>query len=1379
MAQACHIKPFIVNKEGSYVKSQLWESIEAELETRGSQKRLYQGVHSDYFMKWFGDWLDDPDNASLVRDENNEPLLVYDHRDIAGFLMIKDPELYARFKSNPDREFWREMLPEDSFRNYVEVSIEKQNVVHPDPEVQKYLQDPRYGPTIITNVNNPLVWKQEDRLGLIAEKEWQTDKYGKRSRRKRTFSFAKANKLAKQSTEEGFPAVVKQVAVQKGPAKYIVIVSKDISQESGAAARGERRNKLYEMATDLSREEGSYKESVEFEAHVDKATPITDLEKLHDKAREALDRRLAIMEKRYSFVKRLNFELFYDEFNSANNITEALTSMVRYSSDVTNRLWKRYKKMQENGDPFTAEVLQTWSDFLIAYETLDELQQLMLKDPSVINDSAVKEVLNDTITKKNFLKNLYKTEGIKIMAKWLAPHYNGIYKEIEDRAKAEYRKEYHKLRKKRALKSTIDSELGTEAEYVEKEVERQKASIDERTENLLLRELETASRDINELSRWIDNMLDTSDPVAAAVVNAFVKAEEQSYRESIAKKNEILKQVIEYEKASNKKAFTSEIEFNNEFLERDSDGAPTGYLITQWSHEVILEERRIRDKIYKAGISEEDPDHKELLRQLKNGTISKQTYWKKLKNDANAKMAAWRKINTREYRDEKREAFLEAMEGLSVSIDPSTGEPYITNKEYREFYYNATSSDLAISTMVERGFISENAAELAQTWEANNRWKFSNVIDKWRNPQWDKFMKKLGIDPDTPFYQQEEALRKSKDHRAKYYLFISDLAQEADNKLPQSYRLGYRLPGVPKIETERIKEGQPAAVAVGETFKADFIVRVEDTERGESILTDELGNPKMFLPIHYVNQIEPKNQSYDLAGIYFKWWEAANDYYIKRQILPELEMTRFFIDNRRAIKRNSFGAMVRSAIKGRGNVDEDREEADRPSVEENTQIAKQFGDWFEMAVYGQRAKPGSLFVVSEDLTIDGAKLADALNKYTSMSLLAVNMVQGAANVVIGEVMTAIDAFAGEHVTAKSLSKATARYTKWLPGMMGDVGARAPEHVGSLIIQWANILHNNITDVNFSKKTKVGQMLDLSSIFFVQQAGEHWMQSRFLFALMMDIKAYDKDGNLLGNMLDQYYSKDGKLEINDKVSLEKSKWTLSDQEQFLRKAKGLLSRLHGEYSDLGRVALQRLAIGRMAYMFRKFIVPGFKRRYGRKQYIQRLDQFTEGNYVTTFNFLKNLKKDLKIFKYSLMSEEWAALSDHEKANIRRAIGEVTALLSTIALAHFAFSKVTDDDDEDHFWAFVAYQAFRLRAELLFFSPKVDEAMSIMRSPMASMSVIENTIRLMDQMFNPLDQYERGPWKGQYKISKTLINFVPMWKQYYKLRDVEEQIPWFKN
>ena len=67
MATTCHIHPFIKNKEGKYVRSILWNDIlkeETLLPTRVDQKKLYQGVHSDYFMGWFGDWLNDP-NAKI------------------------------------------------------------------------------------------------------------------------------------------------------------------------------------------------------------------------------------------------------------------------------------------------------------------------------------------------------------------------------------------------------------------------------------------------------------------------------------------------------------------------------------------------------------------------------------------------------------------------------------------------------------------------------------------------------------------------------------------------------------------------------------------------------------------------------------------------------------------------------------------------------------------------------------------------------------------------------------------------------------------------------------------------------------------------------------------------------------------------------------------------------------------------------------------------------------------------------------------------------------------------------------------------------------------------------------------------------------------
>ena len=46
---------------------------------------LWAVVRTDAFKDWFGDWQNDPDNASKVLDENGEPLVVYHGSKMAGF----------------------------------------------------------------------------------------------------------------------------------------------------------------------------------------------------------------------------------------------------------------------------------------------------------------------------------------------------------------------------------------------------------------------------------------------------------------------------------------------------------------------------------------------------------------------------------------------------------------------------------------------------------------------------------------------------------------------------------------------------------------------------------------------------------------------------------------------------------------------------------------------------------------------------------------------------------------------------------------------------------------------------------------------------------------------------------------------------------------------------------------------------------------------------------------------------------------------------------------------------------------------------------------------------------------------------------------------
>jgi hypothetical protein len=226
--------------------------------------------------------------------------------------------------------------------------------------------------------------------------------------------------------------------------------------------------------------------------------------------------------------------------------------------------------------------------------------------------------------------------------------------------------------------------------------------------------------------------------------------------------------------------------------------------------------------------------------------------------------------------------------------------------------------------------------------------------------------------------------------------------------------------------------------------------------------------------------------------------------------------------------------------------------------------------------------------------------------------------------------------------------------------------------------------------------------------------------------------------------------------------------------------GLLTRIHGAYSDLERVALQQNALGSMAYMFRKFIVPGARRRWGSRRFEGRVDEYVEGNYISMIKFVKQIYKDLRAHKAVVLSRQWASMSDYEKANIVRATGEIVALIAIAVLAAVAVKFAGDDDKEDDvFWNFVAYQTLRLKAELLFFiSPA--QALKILRSPAASLGVINNTITLFTQLTGPgWQDYQQGPWKDHMKIEKTLIDMTIGVRQYYRLRDIGTQVNLWKS
>ena len=1084
---------------------------------------------------------------------------------------------------------------------------------------------------------------------------------------------------------------------------------------------------------------------------------LSKLDDMVEKIKDRFEKRLDVMRKRYPYDIRKQFEEFYEELSKKKTTTESVISIVKYAHTATKGLYDQYKKALTNGQ-VSIELLARWREYASVYDVLDKLQDMLVGEEDLFSDPLVINLLDSTIKLKNKVKSIYETEGIDMLSEFLSKYYDGIRATFKENMQQEYRRKAYKLRKQGIRKAEdIINRIGTMGEYIDKQMQKEKLTLDERTTDLLKKELIKSSKDANQVGRWLDNLLDTSDPIAAAVTRAFVTADDEARDTAYSKRREILDELRSLEKSLNKGKFQSAEDFYGFMLEQKKNPHTNKYEFTQyrlrpWYSELLEEERVMRNQAYNMYES----------------------------NEANAMMRKWRNHNM----PLDKTAFNQALYNKALELNKAGILDISELEKIDTFVINGFKT---IQQLAKDSNINNEAANQLIGWINDNRLLFSNLAEKWVNPQWDKFMDEVGIAKDITYYEQMQELKKSSKPIARWYSYIDQLDEEANNMLPYNYHLNGRLPGIARSFLERIKSGQSMSILASKTFDTGLFLRPEDTEHGEQGLQyeDEQGRVKYFLPIHYTNKIEPDNQSYDLAGIYFRFWESANDYKHKRKILPEIELAKHFINKRSTVASKKGNRLLLQKLQQAAGVSPDK---DKKIVEqglptkEKTVMADMFNDWFEMAVYGRKSTDKattSLFGSKKEF--DVAKFADLINKYTSLNLLSLNVVQGVANVAIGETLEAIEAFASEYVSVKSFTKATGIYTSLLPALLGQSGRRNDTSLLGLLIEKFDILDETPIYTNFDKATRLGQAMSSDTLFLLQHAGEHFMQSRFMIAHLLEKKAYDRNGKeLKGSMFNYYYVKNGELELKPEVDLRKSHWTKEEQAKFKQQLKGRLSRMHGEYSDLGRVAIQRLALGRMAYMFRKFLVPGLRRRWGKKTYIERLGQTVEGNYLTFGRFVGQLTKDMVHLNFALMSEDWSALSNHERANVKRTAGELSFLFAAIFMANMLFAAKggTDDPAEDRWLSFLSYQAYRLKAELTFYVLP-GSAMQILRSPMASMSVIQNLGKLSIQILNPGELYKRGPWKGQLKLKKDMIQMVPMYRQYYRLRDMSQQVSIFKT
>lgn len=636
---------------------------------------------------------------------------------------------------------------------------------------------------------------------------------------------------------------------------------------------------------------------------------------------------------------------------------------------------------------------------------------------------------------------------------------------------------------------------------------------------------------------------------------------------------------------------------------------------------------------------------------------------------------------------------------------------------------------------------------------------------------WDMFYQKENGKNTGKLINKREAIEKfgedSKD--MEFYTYFTKKYYEMQKKLPVQYNKHLWLPSIRQTSEEKVAMGMNPLKAVREELSDTFTLQVDDSGFGNVL---ERSSNK-YVPILYhapigesEGQLSADLVSYDFGNSLKLFGSMAINNQQMNNIVAELELLKEILAERE-VNLNSGRKTILDKIKKYGT---DSERAQKVKGRE-TEIYKQFVKYIDMVVYGQiKDSTKAITILGKEIPL--TKLADAINKYSSFRTLALNLFSGVSNITMGKTMNFIEAHAGEYFTKKDYLLADKDYMSESLGFISDVNKKRPESFGGQLVQLFDALQEYDeygTPVKGNRLWK--RMLGTDAAFFMQKGGEHHLQVTLMYAFLRGQKIKDKNGNTI-SLLDAFEQKDGKLVTKDGIDL-----STEDIAMYSQKLKAISQKLHGVYNNQDLINAQHVWSGRMAILFRKWLYPSYKRRYGDKRYNQRLQEWEEGNYRTAAKFFMNVFKTMKATELGLIASYKKTKKDlksFERANMRRTKAEILTTLAVMSL--IALIAGLDDDDEERGWFenMALFQLHRLNSEIVMYINPI-EGMKILKSPAASMSSIETIIKLVIDVFDigrgltfgdGIPRYERDTGlydEGDPKIYKHLEELIPMWKE----------------
>lgn len=552
--------------------------------------------------------------------------------------------------------------------------------------------------------------------------------------------------------------------------------------------------------------------------------------------------------------------------------------------------------------------------------------------------------------------------------------------------------------------------------------------------------------------------------------------------------------------------------------------------------------------------------------------------------------------------------------------------------------------------------------------------------------------------------------------------------------------------------------------------KARFVQSFDDENNYSKGIKGFAGEEVMRLPILYVNANETEDITTDVIGSLVAYADMCYNYEAMNEIVDPFEIGRYLAQTRKINKSKGGKRLFEEFSFGDVSIK-------NPLYEDNTSnFMAELNDFMESKIYNKHLKDAGAINVGKK-QLDAQKTAGEALKLGSMVQLGFNAMAGIANIATGLSMQRIEAVAGEFFNMRELHRADVEFGKASAAFVTDIGQRIKNSKLALFDELFDVRQNfskEIRHLDFKKRNLLLRIFGPNIQYICQDAGDHWMYNRSAIAIALRYKLKDANGNeiSLWDALETVDIDSNNPSAGKKLVLKKgvtktdgSQFTNEDIMQVSNRIKYINQHCFGVYNEEDSVAARRTILGRFLMQYRDWIPAQMVHRFGRKttNFNKGIKEDgtaeeVEGYYRTFGRFIMNIVDELKNGEYNI-KQCWSELDDYDKANVKRAIAEITQLIGVYIIA--GLLKGSKKKDRKYSWArnMLGYIATREKTELGALVPVVQmgEMINLVKSPAAATSVLSDiyNLRLLLDPRNYFDEIQNGTFKGHSSAYRAFM------------------------